>query len=156
MNYRMVFSMIGRLLMLEAGLLLLPAACSAIYGEDSLWALLIAAGIALAAGALFCLICRRKKQTIYAKEGFVIASLSWIFLSAVGALPFVISGAIPSYVDAFFETVSGFTTTGASVIDLSTANLSHGLLFWRSFTHWVGGMGVLVLMMALAPSGSGN
>ena len=156
MNYRMVFSMIGRLLMLEAILLLLPAACSAIYREDSLWALLITAGIALVLGGLLCLICRRKKQTIYAKEGFIIASLSWVFLSAVGALPFVLSGAVPSYVDAFFETVSGFTTTGASVIDLSTANLSHGILFWRSFTHWVGGMGVLVLMMALAPSGSGR
>ncbi len=155
MNYRMVFSMIGRLLMLEAGLLLLPAACSAVYGESSVWALLITAGIALLVGGGMALICRTKKQAIYAKEGFVIAALSWIFLSAVGALPFVISGEIPHYIDAFFETVSGFTTTGASIItDLS--GLSHGILFWRSFTHWVGGMGVLVLMMALVPSGSGR
>ena len=155
MNYRMVFSMIGRLLMLEAGLLLLPATCSAIYREDSLWALLISAGVALVLGGFLCLICRRKSQTIYAKEGFVIASLSWIFLSAVGALPFVLSGEIPSYVDAFFETVSGFTTTGASIVT-DLGKMSHGILFWRSFTHWVGGMGVLVLMMALVPSGSGR
>ena len=155
MNYRMVFSMIGRLLMLEAGLLLLPAACSAIYGESSLWALLIAAGVALLVGGGLVLFCRAKKQAIYAKEGFVIAALSWVFLSAVGALPFVLSGEIPNYIDALFETVSGFTTTGASVIpDLSV--MSHGILFWRSFTHWVGGMGVLVLMMALVPSGSGR
>ena len=161
MNYRMVFSMIGRLLMLEAGLLLLPAACSAVYGESSVWALLIAAAIALLVGGGMVLICRTHKQAIYAKEGFVIAALSWIFLSAVGALPFVISGEIPNYIDAFFETVSGFTTTGASILtNLGTRAeplaLSHGILFWRSFTHWVGGMGVLVLMMALVPSGSGR
>ena len=161
MNYRMVFSMIGRLLMLEAGLLLLPAACSAVYGESSVWALLIAAAIALLVGGGMVLICRTHKQAIYAKEGFVIAALSWIFLSAVGALPFVISGEIPNYIDAFFETVSGFTTTGASILtNLGTRaeplTLSHGILFWRSFTHWVGGMGVLVLMMALVPSGSGR
>ena len=155
MNYRMVFSMIGRLLLLEAGLLLLPAACSAIYGEESLWALLITAGVALVLGGLLVLVCRRKSQAIYAKEGFVIAALSWIVLSAVGALPFVLSGEIPHYIDAFFETVSGFTTTGASIITDLT-KLSHGILFWRSFTHWVGGMGVLVLMMALVPSGSGR
>ena len=161
MNYRMVFSMTGRLLLLEAGLLLLPAACSAVYGEPSVWALLIAAAIALLVGGGMVLICRTHKQAIYAKEGFVIAALSWIFLSAVGALPFVISGEIPNYIDAFFETVSGFTTTGASILtNLGTRAeplaLSHGILFWRSFTHWVGGMGVLVLMMALVPSGSGR
>ena len=156
MNYRMVFSMIGRLMLLEAGLLLLPAVCSAVYGESSLWALLIAAAVALVVGGGLVLLCRTKNQAIYAKEGFIIAALSWIFLSAVGALPFVLSGEVHSYVDAFFETVSGFTTTGASVINLAEANLSHGILFWRSFTHWVGGMGVLVLMMALVPSGSGR
>lgn len=161
MNYRMVFSMIGRLLMLEAALLLLPAVCSAVYGESSLWALLITAAIALVVGGGLALLCRTKKQAIYAKEGFIIAALSWVFLSAVGALPFVISGEIPNYIDAFFETVSGFTTTGASILtNLGTRaealTMSHGMLFWRSFTHWVGGMGVLVLMMALVPSGSGR
>ena len=161
MNYRMVFSMIGRLLLLEAVLLLLPAACSVLYGESSVWALLASAGVALAVGGLLVLILRPKNKTIYAKEGFVIAALSWIFLSAVGALPFVFSGAIPNFVDAFFETVSGFTTTGASILTNLGAHgealaMSHGILFWRSFTHWVGGMGVLVLMMALVPTGSGR
>ena len=161
MNYRMVFSMIGRLLLLEAVLLLLPAACSALYGESSVWALLVSAGVALAVGGLLVLALRPKNKTIYAKEGFVIAALSWIFLSAVGALPFVFSGAIPNFVDAFFETVSGFTTTGASILTNLSARgealaMSHGILFWRSFTHWVGGMGVLVLMMALVPTGSGR
>ena len=161
MNYRMVFSMIGRLLLLEAVLLLLPAACSVLYGESSVWALLVSAGVALAVGGLLVLALRPKNKTIYAKEGFVIAALSWIFLSAVGALPFVFSGAIPNFVDAFFETVSGFTTTGASILTNLSARgealaMSHGILFWRSFTHWVGGMGVLVLMMALVPTGSGR
>ena len=155
MNYRMVFSMIGRLLMLEAGMLLLPALCSFGYQEQSGWAFLLAAAVALAVGGLLALVLRPKNKTIYAKEGFIIAALSWIGLSAVGALPFVLSGAIPNYIDAFFETVSGFTTTGASVVTDLTA-MSHGVLFWRSFTHWVGGMGVLVLMMALTPSGSGR
>ena len=155
MNYRMVFSMVGRLLLMEAAMLLLPATVSLIYQESSLWALLASGGIGLVLGGGLSFFCRPKDQTIYAKEGFVIAALSWILLSAVGALPFYFSREIPSYIDALFETVSGFTTTGASIIpDLTT--MSHGILFWRSFTHWVGGMGVLVLMMALTPTGSGR
>jgi len=161
MNYRMVFYMVGRLLQLEAALLLLPAAVCLIYGDGGLAALLITAALALALGSGMTLFRRPKNQTIYAKEGFVIVALSWLFLSAVGALPFVISGEIPHYADAFFETVSGFTTTGATVVtDLNrlgeTLGMSHGILFWRSFTHWIGGMGVLVLMMALSPSESGR
>lgn len=155
MNYRMIANMVGRLLLLEATLLLLPVAVSLIYGESSAWALLVAVGVALALGCTLALLIRARDKTIYAKEGFVIVSLSWILLSAVGALPFVLSGEIPSYVDAFFETVSGFTTTGASVAADVTA-FSHGILFWRSFTHWIGGMGVLVLMMALIPTGTGR
>ncbi len=161
MNYRMVFYMVGRLLQLEAALLLLPAAVCLIYGDGGLAAVLVAAALALVLGSGMTLLRRPKNQTIYAKEGFVIVALSWLFLSAVGAVPFVISGEIPHYADAFFETVSGFTTTGASVVtDLNrlgeTLGMSHGILFWRSFTHWIGGMGVLVLMMALSPSESGR
>ena len=115
MNYRMIGNMVGRLLLMEAGLLLLPALVSLIYSEASLWALLAAAGVALLLGGLLTSLVRVRDKTIYAKEGFVIVSLSWILLSAVGALPFVLSGEMPSYVDALFETVSGFTTTGASV-----------------------------------------
>ncbi|MBR5524808.1 MAG: TrkH family potassium uptake protein [Clostridia bacterium] len=155
MNYRMIGNMVGRLLLLEAGLLLLPALVSLLYSESSLWALLATAGVALLLGGLLTVAVRVKDKTIYAKEGFVIVSLSWILLSAVGALPFVLSGEMPSYVDALFETVSGFTTTGASVATDLYA-FSHGVLFWRSFTHWIGGMGVLVLMMALIPTGTGR
>ena len=155
MNYRMIFYMTGRLLQIEAGLLLLPALVAAVYGDGGLAALLIAAAVAMLCGTAMTLCRRPKNQTIYAKEGFIIVALCWLLLSAVGALPFTLGGGV-RYVDAFFETVSGFTTTGASVLDLSTANLGHGLMFWRSFTHWIGGMGVLVLMMALVPTGSGR
>ena len=161
MNYRMVFYMVGRLLQMEAALLLLPAGVALIYGDGDLLSLLIAAVVAVVVGTAMTLCRRPKNQTIYAKEGFVIVALSWLMLSVVGALPFVISGEIPNFVDAFFETVSGFTTTGATVVTTlrpmgEALGMSHGLLFWRSFTHWIGGMGVLVLMMALSPSQSGR
>jgi trk system potassium uptake protein TrkH len=97
------------------------------------------------------LLIKPKNRVIYAKEGFVIVAFAWLLLSGIGALPFVISGEIPSYIDAFFETVSGFTTTGASILT-NVEKMSHGLLFWRSFTHWIGGMGVLVFIMAVVPS----
>ena len=161
MNYRMIFYMVGRLLQLESVLLLLPAAVCLIYGDGGLAALLISAAVAVMVGSVMTLFRRPKNQTIYAKEGFVIVALSWLLLSVVGALPFVISGALPNFVDAFFETVSGFTTTGATVTTTlrpmgEQLGMSHGILFWRSFTHWIGGMGVLVLMMALSPSQSGR
>lgn len=155
MNRRMVFYMIGQIIKLEAAVLLLPALVALLYGESCLWAILATAAVALAVGFALTLISRPRSQVVYAREGFVIVALSWLALSAVGALPFFISGEIPSYVDAFFETVSGFTTTGASILTNVEA-MSHGLLFWRSFTHWIGGMGVLVLIMAIVPSVSGR
>ncbi len=155
MNRRMVVYMVGQIVKLEAAILLLPAVVALVYRESCLWALLASAATALAVGFALTAIGRPRSTVIYAREGFVIAGLSWLALSAVGALPFVISGEIPQYVDAFFETVSGFTTTGASILTDVEA-MSRGLLFWRSFTHWIGGMGVLVLIMALVPSVSGR
>lgn len=152
MNLKMVFRVIGRILSVEAVLLLLPLAVSLIYRETAgAAAFAITAILSLAVGLLLTVVFRTKNQTIYAKEGFAIVALVWICMSAIGALPFVISREIPSYVDAFFETVSGFTTTGASILDNVEA-MSHGMLFWRSFTHWVGGMGVLVFVMAIIPN----
>ncbi len=155
MNRRMVLYMIGQIIKLEAAVLVLPALVALIYREQCLWAILTTAAVALAVGFALTLISRPRSQVVYAREGFVIVALSWLALSAVGALPFFLSGEIPSYVDAFFETVSGFTTTGASILKNVEA-MSHGLLFWRSFTHWIGGMGVLVLIMAIVPSVSGR
>lgn len=161
MNRKMVFHMVGQIMKLEAALLVVPLLVSLIYlktdGPVPIYAFLITIGIALAIGYLLTLICRTKKKEIFAKEGFIITALTWIALSAVGALPFVISGEIPNYIDAFFETVSGFTTTGASILRSEyIPTMSHGMLFWRSFTHWMGGMGILVLIVAILPTVSGR
>ena len=131
--------------------MLLPLITSIIYKESCVGDILISMGIALASGFAMTIISRPGSKVIYAKEGFVIVSLAWLALSVVGALPFYISSEIPSYVDAFFETVSGFSTTGASIIT-DVEKMSKGLLMWRSFTHWVGGMGVLVFVMAIVPT----
>lgn len=151
MNRRMVLNTVGHILLAEAALLLLPAIVSVIYLEECVWAFLITVGIALALGLILKLTSRPDSKVIYAKEGFVIVTYAWVLMSAIGALPFFISGEIPNYIDAFFETVSGFTTTGASILTDVEA-MSKGLLFWRSFTHWIGGMGVIVFVMAIIPN----
>ena len=150
MNRRMILYMVGTVVKIEAVLLALPLIVSLIYNESCSKDFVISIVIALVAGSALTLISNPGNKVIYAKEGFVIVSLAWIALSVVGALPFYISGEIPSYVDAFFETVSGFTTTGASIL-ADVEAMSKGMLFWRSFTHWVGGMGVLVFVMAVVP-----
>lgn len=137
--------------MVTSLLMVLPLIVSLVYKEDCYISFLISMGVSLAIGFTLMVFCKTEDRVIYAKEGFVIVALSWLCMSAVGALPFVLSGEIPSYIDAFFETVSGFTTTGASILD-DVEMLSHGTLFWRSFTHWVGGMGVLVFIMAIIPA----
>ena len=153
MNYRMLGYLLSIILLIEAALLLVPTVVAMIYGESA-WPFLVTIGLLLLISlpqALF----RPKNRRIFAKEGFVCVASAWILMSAFGALPFVFSGAIPHFVDAFFETVSGFTTTGASILS-AVEGLPRGILFWRSFTHWVGGMGVLVFMMAILPSAGGQ
>ena len=150
MNRSLILYFTGRLICIEALLMLLPAAVAALYREDCLWAFVAVILPSLLFGRGLAAAFTPKNKTIYAREGFVIVALSWLVFSAIGALPFVISGEIPSYVDAFFETVSGFTTTGASILTNVEA-MSRGLLFWRSFTHWIGGMGILVFIVALLP-----
>ena len=150
MNFRMVLRVLGILLICEA-ILMLPSAAVSVYykGTDTL-AFVISIIVVLIAAAPM-LVVPIKNKNIYARDGFAIVALGWILLSYFGCLPFAISGAIPSIVDSFFETVSGFTTTGASILTNIEA-LPKGLLFWRSFTHWVGGMGVIVLTLAILPS----
>lgn len=154
MNYKMVSFITGRILMIEAALMALPLVVSLIYQETASLAFAITILLTFAVGALLHLR-RPKDTTMYAKEGFVIVALTWIAMSLFGALPFLISGAIPNYIDCFFETVSGFTTTGASILRDVEA-MDKGLLFWRSLTHWVGGMGVLVFVMAVLPLSDGH
>ncbi len=152
MNRRMIINAVGLVLRVEAALLLLPAIVGVIYGERQTWlAFLISAAISLVLGLLPKYFLKPRTHVIYAKEGFIIVAFTWIMLSIVGAVPLVLSGAVTSYADAFFEIVSGFTTTGASVIPDVEA-LTHGVLFWRSFTHWVGGMGIIVFVMAILPN----
>lgn len=148
MNYRMIARILGLALLVEAGLMLLPLS-AALYYREYPNSFLAAALITGAVGFLLTRI-RLKTSMIYARDGFVAVSLVWIAMSAFGAIPFVISKDIPHYVDAFFETMSGFTTTGASILT-NIEGLSKCGLFWRSFTHWIGGMGVLVFMMAVLP-----
>ena len=150
MNLRIVFRTCAMMLLAEGLLLVLPLITAIIYGESCAWSILGTIGIALILGSLGLLLTKTEEKVIYSREGFIITALSWLVWSAVGALPFVFSGEIPSYIDAFFETVSGFTTTGASILR-NVEEMSHGLLFWRSFTHWVGGMGILVMVMAVLP-----
>jgi len=149
MNLKKVFNTLGRLMMAESALLLLPAIVSMIYGEQqSVTAFILTAAVSSLVGGMMIIFFQSKSDNIYAKDGFGIVALGWIIISAVGAVPFYISGSIPNYIDAFFETVSGFTTTGASILP-DVEVLSKGMHFWRSFTHWLGGMGVLVLVMAV-------
>ena len=154
MNYLMVFYVVGWVLKFESAFLLLPTVVSLIYKENTTWAYLLVAAVCFILGTLMS---RKKPERakLYTRDGFVSVSLSWVFMSAFGAIPFVLTGDIPSYVDALFETISGFTTTGASILTKVEA-LSHAALFWRSFTHWVGGMGVLVFIMAILPLVGGS
>lgn len=153
MNKSMVFKIIGIILQIESILLLLPAVVSLIYGESTVWAYLATSVLSALFGTLLRIIFKPKNSLIYAREGLVIVALCWVFMSLFGCLPFIISREIPNFFNAFFETVSGFTTTGASILNSEQLDsLTHGNLFWRSFTHWIGGMGVLVFVTAVIPN----
>ena len=156
MNFKMMGRFIAQIILMEAAFLV-PALCISLgYGETaSVKAILMTMVIAVAVGGGGYLLCRKAKSLFGVHEGFMCVGFAWIALSLVGCLPFLFSGAIPKFFDAFFETVSGFTTTGASVLSDVEA-LPRGLLYWRSFSHWVGGMGVLVFLLAIAPGGKGN
>ena len=147
--------MLGRIGLIEAALLAVPLVVALLYGETALLAAwLVPIAVLILLGLAVGL--RTPRDTaIYAREGLVVVAAAWVLLSVFGAVPFVLSGDIPSCVDAFFETVSGFTTTGSSILT-EIEPLSRGGLFWRSFTHWVGGMGVLVFVMAILPMNDGH
>lgn len=154
MNYRFIWNTIGNIMKMEAGLLVLPLIVSFLYRENTYIAFLIPMVLLFGIGFLLSMK-KAKNQTIFAKEGLVLVGLSWIVISLFGSLPFLISQEIPNIVNAFFETVSGFTTTGASILNNVEA-LSKGMLFWRSLTHWIGGMGILVFVLALIPQTNGR
>lgn len=154
MNCKRILYTLGLVLCCEAACMVLPLICALVYGEREVRAFFLCSMLCLAVGIVLIMQNSRNRD-IYAKEGYVIVALSWIVMSIFGALPFVLSGVIPNFIYAMFETVSGFTTTGASVIKDVEA-VPKSILFWRSFTHWIGGMGVLVFLMALLPMSGGN
>ena len=149
MNYRAISFNIGRILAVEAALLIFPAIGSIIYRDGTLLSFAITIA-ALTVCSLAALSAKPKSRTLHARDGYVIVALSWILMSLFGALPFVLSGHMPNLFDAFFETVSGFTTTGSTCLR-NVEVLPRSLLFWRSFTHWIGGMGILVFVIAIMP-----
>ena len=156
MNYKMMGRLMAQILTIES-LFMLPALFISLYHGESAatQGFLRTLALMLIVEGILYLLCRKAPAGFYAKEGMVCVGLSWVFLSLLGCLPFCISREIPSFIDAFFEIVSGFTTTGASILPNVEA-LSKGLLYWRSFSHWVGGMGVLVFLLAIGPGSSEN
>lgn len=154
MNKKIIFNTLGKLLILFSILMLFPIIIALIYHENTVMSFLNTAVVSLVVG-LFLSLKKVENKEIYSREGFCIVTFGWIFFSALGALPFFLSKEIPNYIDALFEAVSGFTTTGASILS-DVESLSRSILFWRSFTHWLGGMGVLVFLMAVMSLTTGS
>lgn len=154
MNHKLILKIIGLIVLIEAAFLLLPVAVALIYSEKQVFDFLAVIGINVLIGVPLALL-KIKRKTMFAKDGFFVVAIAWIIFSALGALPFVISGYIPNYIDALFETVSGFTTTGSSIMT-NVEILPRCLAFWRCFTNWIGGMGILVFMLALTSLTGGS
>lgn len=155
MNIKLLFRLLGAILLVEA-VAMLPSLFIALgYGDGDAMAFVLTILLLVIAGAPLRIFVKAEKTNLRAREGFLVVSLAWLLLSIFGALPFIFSGVIPHFVDALFEAVSGFTTTGASIMT-QIEGQPHGVMFWRSFTHWIGGMGVLVLTLALLPQMSGR
>ncbi len=154
MNYRKIFNNLGIILLVEAALMVLPVIVAIAYREKTILYFLITMGFLAATGALFTHM-KPQKESIYAREGYITVALAWLLMSLFGALPFFLSGSIPNYMDAFFETVSGFTTTGSTILS-DIESLPRSILFWRAFTHFIGGMGILVFVIAIIPKAEGQ
>ncbi|MBN1985482.1 MAG: TrkH family potassium uptake protein [Prolixibacteraceae bacterium] len=150
MNIKLIFRVLGFLSLVVGIAMLLALIVSLIYGEHDTKAFLFSSGVAAATGGIILLLTKNASRDIGKREGFIIVSLSWIIFSFFGSLPYILSGSIPNFTDAFFETISGFTTTGSSILSDIEA-LPHGILFWRSLTQWLGGMGIIVLSLAILP-----
>jgi len=150
MNIKIIIRVIGLLMFVEGVAMLLALIVSLIYNEQDLIGFVLSSGLNMLVGSLIIWFTRNASKDIGKREGFIIVALVWIVFSLLGSLPYIFTGSIPSYTDAFFETMSGFTTTGSSVLN-DIESLSHGILFWRSLTQWLGGMGMIVLSLAILP-----
>ncbi len=150
LNYKVIFNIVGFLLVLDGIAMMLGIPFSAYYGDDDILVLLLSGLGTGIIGYVLYFFTKESNKDIRKREGYIVVSLGWLAMTIFGAIPFVIYGAIPSYTDAFFETMSGFTTTGASILN-DIESIPHGLLFWRSLTQWLGGMGFIVLSLAILP-----
>ncbi|MFC2083645.1 TrkH family potassium uptake protein [Bacteroidota bacterium] len=149
-NFKIIFNIIGFLLFLDGICMMLGIPFSIYYGDNDIIVLLLCGSVTSLIGILVFLLTRKHGQEVRKREGYIVVTLGWLVMSLFGSIPFVIHGSIPSFTDAFFETMSGFTTTGASILNDIEA-LPHGILLWRSLTQWLGGMGIIVLSLAILP-----
>ncbi|MEM1001592.1 MAG: potassium transporter TrkG, partial [Bacteroidota bacterium] len=150
LNYKIILHFLGLLLLFNGGFMLLAALISLIY-QDGVSFQIFLSGIVTSLIGIFIMVgTRNHRKEMNKREGYIVVAFGWIIMSLSGTLPYVITGTVPSFTDAFFETMSGYTTTGASIINDIEA-LPHGILFWRSLTHWIGGMGIIVLAIAILP-----
>jgi trk system potassium uptake protein TrkH len=150
LNYKIIVFIMGLLLVFNGGFMMLSALVSAYYEEPEGWSILASSGVAVFMGSIVMFFTRNHVKQLHKKEGYLIVTLGWLIMAFAGTMPYMFSGVIISYTDAFFETMSGFTTTGASIIN-DIEIMPKGILFWRSMTHWIGGMGIIVLAVAILP-----
>ncbi len=155
MNYKMIRYIIGMILMAESVFMILPLIVSVIYGEFDVIMPFVYSIMATFCVAAFFGLKKPKNDLVFARESYIAVAAGWIFVSFFGAMPFYLSGSIPSLIDAFFETVSGFTTTGATILE-DVEILPKGILFWRAFTHWIGGMGIIMFLLMLTQFSEGH
>ncbi|GAL71744.1 potassium uptake protein TrkH [Jejuia pallidilutea] len=150
LNYKIIFHFLGLLILFNGGFMLLSTLVSFLYNDGVTNNLSIAAIITLALGSLAMLFTRKHNKEMNKREGYIVVAFGWIIMALTGSLPYVVTGSIPNFTNAFFETMSGYTTTGASILNDIEA-MPKGILFWRSLTHWIGGMGIIVLAIAILP-----
>ncbi len=150
LNYKIIFHLMGLLLLCNGGFMVLAAILSGFYADGATIAILLAAIVTMIIGTFSMFFTRGHKKEVNRKEGYIIVTFGWLVMSLSGVLPYMFSGSIPDFTNAFFETISGYTTTGASILD-DIEILPEGILFWRSLTHWIGGMGIIVLAIAILP-----
>ncbi len=150
LNSKIIIHLMGLLLLFNGGFMVLAAVVSGLYADGATLGISVAAVTTLIVGTVAMYLTRGHKKEVKRKEGYIIVTFGWIIMSASGVLPYILSGSIPQLTNAFFETMSGYTTTGASILDDIEA-MPEGILFWRSLTHWIGGMGIIVLAIAILP-----
>ena len=149
-NHKIIAHIMGLLLAVNGSFMLIASIMSAVYNDGVLQQMLLSGLVTLATGGLVMFLTRAHKKELHKRDGYIVVAMGWVIMSLAGTLPYLFTGAIPSFTNAFFETMSGYSTTGASILN-DVESLPKGILFWRSITHWIGGMGIIVLAVAILP-----